>query len=384
MNLEWLYPNTIYLTLAGSQAYGLANELSDVDVKGICMVPPSVENDLFHKFEQAENPEFLEKECSHIINPKNPKLEGTVYSLKKFFTLASAVNPNIIELLWTDPYDHLIFNAPFDKIMDNRLLFLSAKAKFTFSGYAYAQAAKIERHRKWIVQGELKEPKREDFGLPDIKSSGIDEVFSYIKAKVEEWNLNQFPLDEMQRADLKELMWELINQLSGKDISWDNWPSVYSDGVMNKMSNELNLREEVVSLINAERKYHKAKNNYKSWLTWKEERNPARRELEVKCGYDSKHASHLIRLMKMGLEILTEGKVIVKRPDAEELLSIKNGEWSYERVMEYAKSMQDKMDEVYSQLKTDREDGKETIIPWGVDFQKINSFYHELYSGYWK
>jgi hypothetical protein len=32
----------------------------------------------------------------------------------------------------------------------------------------------------------------------------------------------------------------------------------------------------------------------------------------------------------MGYEILTQGKVIVKRPDREEILAIKNGAWSYE------------------------------------------------------
>jgi predicted nucleotidyltransferase len=55
MNLEWLKDNIVYLTVHGSQAYGLATESSDVDVKGICIPPDEVENDLFQNFEQAEN-----------------------------------------------------------------------------------------------------------------------------------------------------------------------------------------------------------------------------------------------------------------------------------------------------------------------------------------
>lgn len=52
---------------------------------------------------------------------------------------------------------------------------------------------------------------------------------------------------------------------------------------------------------------------------------------------NSKHSSHLVRLLKMGREILTTGQVIVKRKeDREEILAIKNGAWSYDQVVEFA------------------------------------------------
>ena len=149
MNLnDWLNPNTIYVTLNGSQAYGLANELSDTDVSGICIPPREVEYHLYHRFEQAINHPELEAKLAHLKNPKNPKFESTIYSLRKFFLLAAEVNPNIIELLWTDPTDHCIFKSPMDRILANRHLFLSNKARYTFSGYACAQAKKIETDRK--------------------------------------------------------------------------------------------------------------------------------------------------------------------------------------------------------------------------------------------
>ena len=141
--MKWLFPNTIYVTLHGSQAYGLNNELSDVDVKGIVIPPKEVENNLFHRFEQAENNPILEESLSSFKNPKNPKFESTIYSLKKFMVLAANVNPNIIELLWTDPSDHFIFRPPMDVLMENRELFLSSKAKFTFSGYTFNKPRKL-------------------------------------------------------------------------------------------------------------------------------------------------------------------------------------------------------------------------------------------------
>lgn len=48
-----------------------------------------------------------------------------------------------------------------------------------------------------------------------------------------------------------------------------------------------------------------------------------------------KHAMHLIRLLKMSKEILDTGEVLVKRPDAQELLEIRAGKLSYEELLEW-------------------------------------------------
>jgi predicted nucleotidyltransferase len=369
MNQDWLKDKIVYLTIHGSQAYGLATELSDLDVKGICIPPIEVESDLFHKFEQVENHPYVEGLCNYRRNPKNPKLESTVYSLKKFTVLAANVNPNIIELLWTHESDRMFYNKVINPLFEHKDLFLSSKAKFTFSGYAFAQAAKIERHRKWLIEGEIKQPVRSDFGLPEISPRGFDEVNKYVKQKLEEWNLSKFSIDELERNDLKETIWELILEVTNASVTWDNWPEVYWLSAQNKLVHDLGLSEQVAKLIQAEYAYKRAVEKYQSWLNWKKNRNKDRAVLEEKSGYDTKHASHLVRLMRMGYEILTEGKVIVKRPDAEELLMIKNGGWSYEKVMEFANEMQSKLDEAY----------KVTKLPKSVNYKKINELYHKIW-----
>ena len=53
--------------------------------------------------------------------------------------------------------------------------------------------------------------------------------------------------------------------------------------------------------------------HWDSYQTWKTHRNPARAELERQHGYDTKHAMHLIRLMRMGLEVLETGDLGVRR-----------------------------------------------------------------------
>ena len=61
--------------------------------------------------------------------------------------------------------------------------------------------------------------------------------------------------------------------------------------------------------------------------------------LVEKYGYDTKNASHLIRLLRMSIEFLTDGKIYVHRQDGPELMDIKFGEWSLEKIKEEAASL---------------------------------------------
>jgi hypothetical protein len=72
-----------------------------------------------------------------------------------------------------------------------------------------------------------------------------------------------------------------------------------------------------------------------------------RRNGQVGFHGNTKHAMHLVRLLRMGVEILRDGNVIVKRPDAEELLAIRNGAWTYDELVKYAESMDKEVREVW-------------------------------------
>ena len=51
-------------------------------------------------------------------------------------------------------------------------------------------------------------------------------------------------------------------------------------------------------------------------------------------GFDTKNALHCIRLMRQGLEILVDGELNVFRHDAQFLLDIKAGKYTYEQIVE--------------------------------------------------
>lgn len=84
--------------------------------------------------------------------------------------------------------------------------------------------------------------------------------------------------------------------------------------------------------------FDRAQKDWTHFLRWKRERNTARAELEERYGYDTKHAMHLCRLLKMGEEILADGRVLVRRPDADWLREVRGGHFSYEKLLEWARS----------------------------------------------
>lgn len=86
----------------------------------------------------------------------------------------------------------------------------------------------------------------------------------------------------------------------------------------------------------AELGYNGRKREWDQYQTWRATRNPARAELEAKHGYDTKHGMHLVRLMRTCRELLMTGRYLVRRPDAEELLAIRGGAWTYDQLVDFA------------------------------------------------
>lgn len=87
-----------------------------------------------------------------------------------------------------------------------------------------------------------------------------------------------------------------------------------------------------------------------------------RKTLVQKFGYDTKNAAHLIRLLRMAIEFLNDGRLYVERHDATQLLQIKRGEWELEKVKEEADRLFKMADDAF--LKS--------TLPVEPDLDKIN------------
>lgn len=83
------------------------------------------------------------------------------------------------------------------------------------------------------------------------------------------------------------------------------------------------------------------KSEYKGYMGSK------RKELVDRFGYDTKYASHLIRLLKMGIEFLTYGELYVDRSvrgDACDLLAIKKGMYTLKSIKQWAAELFSQID----------------------------------------
>jgi len=107
------------------------------------------------------------------------------------------------------------------------------------------------------------------------------------------------------------------------------------------------IQEGLKEIVNKEKLFQHAMTNWIAYKRWENERNPIRKELERKFGYDTKSAMHLARLCKMAKEILIEKKVHVFRPDREELKAIRNGAWSFDQLLEFAENIDAELDVLY-------------------------------------
>lgn len=88
---------------------------------------------------------------------------------------------------------------------------------------------------------------------------------------------------------------------------------------------------------------------------------------------NTKHAMHLVRLLKMGKEALTDGIILVKRPDAQELLDIRHGKWSYEEIVQYAEHLDAQVKALY----------ETTSLPRSVDTKFAANLLMELQDMEW-
>ena len=74
----------------------------------------------------------------------NEATDTTVYSIRKIISLLSSCNPNTIELLGLRPEHYLYLSPIGQELLDNKKLFLSKRAKYSFGGYAFAQLRRLD------------------------------------------------------------------------------------------------------------------------------------------------------------------------------------------------------------------------------------------------
>src|SRR3989442_11786270 len=117
----------IYRCVVGSRAYGLDNDESDTDRRGIYLAPAELQWSLFGAPEQFED----------------NATQSCYWELQKFLTMALKANPNILECLYSPIVEKVTPLS--EELLAVRQQFLSQMIFQTFNGYAMSQFKKIEQ-----------------------------------------------------------------------------------------------------------------------------------------------------------------------------------------------------------------------------------------------
>ena len=368
-----LTQRTILLTVAGSRAYGLHTEESDIDVKGVCVAPREVYFGFLNNFEQADKSSQIADFRVYMREAELPiidrtKLEGSVYEIRKFMGLAVDCNPNILDVLFCRDAEVRKLTPVGQMLRDRRDIFISAKAKHTFSGYAIAQLKRIKGHYRWHTAGPKAKPTRGDYDLPEqtlIPKDQLAAANAAIQKQIDEWNIDYGDLDDAGKIHIQEQVADYLRDLKiGSEEKW--WAAARHVG----------LDDNFIELMQRERQYASAMNEWKRYQRWLKQRNPARAALEAAHGYDTKHGAHLVRLLRMGKEIMETGKVNVWRGDidGDELKAIRAGAWSYNKLVDYAESMDGELQRMYKE--------KEYVVPHVPDKKLVDDLCIEVVEKY--
>lgn len=345
---EFAKKNCIYNAVSGSHAIGTNIPSSDWDERGIF----------------ATSKEELVFNVDYFEQVQFDKDDIVLFELKKYLTLLHDQNPNFIEMLWVEDSDILHRTEASDILLKNRGSFLTKNVFNTYVSYAESQLKRIYGHNKWINNPQpVEPPEQKDF---------ITVLYSLSDEKYK-----KAPLEGFYALAIGDNNFALFDANKTPDFKGCNW--VDKKGCISPLT--ANKRDEFVHL---ERKpdilikyrvedYKKAHNKWKEYWTWKDNRNEIRSGLEYKFGYDTKHAMHIIRLLESGEEILRTGQVKVKRDNAQFLLDIRFGAYSYDEMVEMVAKKKAKAEESFLLSKLPEQISKEFT-------QKIMI---EMYESHW-
>lgn len=315
---ENLGSNIILLGFGGSHAYGTNNENSDVDIRGIAT--------------RTKRDILTGEDFKQVVDVET---DTTIYSLDKIITLLCSCNPNTIEMLGLRP-DHYIYLTDASRMLiENRHLFLSKRAIYSFGGYANAQLRRLENKAAQMVS----QSQMESHILKSIEHASVDFKNMFFEMP-----------DDAIRLYIDESPQEDYDTEIFCDVSLHHYPLRDYKGMLNTMG-------EII------RQYAKI---------------GKRNEKAIAHDKLGKHMCHLVRLYLMCFDILEKGEIITFREQEHDLLmSIRNGDYLDEN-RQPIPEFYELVDNLEKRLDYDKAN---TELPDEVDMDKINDLLESINKG---
>ena len=365
----------IYEAIVGSQAYGTNTPESDEDRKFVYVLP-----------------DYLYGYISQLHVNK----DYVGFELGEFMNLIGTANPTLLELL-NMPEDCVISKHPvFDLILNEKNKFITKECAKSFGGYSRAQIKKAKGQDKmmnwekekvarktpvdfcYMIDGYNAKPMKKF-----LKSNGMEQKFCGI-AKIAnmkeafalfyDWKAHNCFAKSMDKEDREHnkkvfkdkgeavgLGYKGLEKEQSIMIDGEEYTFVQDGLAVKGASSALRLSsipkdESLVCIFSYSKddytQHCKRYNKYQNWLKTRNDK----RWVEIEehgqkvdgQKIDGKNMLHCMRLIDMSVEI-AEGKgIIVRRPNAKELLDIRRGKVNLEDLIKIAEEKIKRMDELFA------------------------------------
>ena len=392
-----------YKYIAGSYSQNLYTEgVSDIDYHGVYFAPIETILGLGADYQEEVSDE---------------KHDETYHEFGKWMTLLSKGNPNALESLFVP--DNLVVgevHPVIKEVLKNRDKFISKEVVKALSGYAFNQIKKARGLGKKIVNPVTERKDVLDFCYT-FKNQGSQPIKEFLA----EHHLDQRYCGLVSIPNMKDVFgvyydfaayfkfenihWT-IGLVSGESVYYkyipdektkqaiqyriDHGDFFHYAGIVHPEDNEKSNEVRLSSVPKGEvpicfMTYNKDAytchcREYKEYQEWVEKRNQKRYSKAVEAGYNQKNMCHCIRLLTMAKEI-SEGKGfnLWRTDDRDFLMGIKNGDYTYEYLIEYSENL----------LADVNENLPKSDLPDEVDKDFVNNLlvkcrkeYYDLYRQY--
>jgi predicted nucleotidyltransferase len=313
----YLAGNMMLIGLGGSHAYGTNNENSDLDIRGIAHNTPSYI--------------LSGRDFEQVVDVPT---DTVIYSLDKIIKLFCEANPNTIEMLGCKT-EHYLKLTPIGKIiLENKELFLSQRAIYTFGGYANSQLRRMENKSARLAD----QAHREQNILKSIENAWIDLKRRHMPF-----------VDDAINLYIDDALSDTMDKEIFMDIHLTHYPLRDYSGLHSELHN-------IVKDYN--------KNNHRNTNAITHD----------KLG---KHMMHLVRLYYMCFDILEKGEINTYSEKEHDLLvSIRDGAF-----LDAERQPTTEFYELLNELNARFDYSKaNTVLPEHVDMKKVRELKFELNS----
>lgn len=313
--------------VVGSQAFGLATLTSDIDTRGVFVLP------MEERIAYGAIDQVADEKNNHVY-----------WELAKFLQLLREGNPSALEFLNSPGHCILEGQEYFDMIPKD--IWVTTRCCKSFLEYAKNQLSRAYGLNKKIFNPQPEEPPRVLDYCYVVSGNEAIPFREYLESpgapgSDQKW----YALAAIDHVtDTYALYYQDMPQPSTREnFPEHEWRWAYGVVSDDEKACDIQLNsipkgiDPVATLFFNKNAYsHDCSEHTKYWH-WVAERNDARYEETIKHGkgYDAKNTMHCIRLLMTAKDIAETGIVTVDRTaDREYLLSIKRGEFSYDEMMD--------------------------------------------------